>query len=102
MMQWGTRMAHGAQGRAGWMCARALAAACRAGGRGRTLGTRTGISPSSPHGVQQRRARARRSAAQLQASHTLSAGQEPCPPLEQRAPWPSEKSQRLRREGRVS
>ena len=39
MMQWGTRMAHGAQGRAGWMCARALAAACRAGGRGRTLGT---------------------------------------------------------------
>ena len=39
MMQWGTRMAHCAQGRAGWMCARALAAACRAGGRGRTLGT---------------------------------------------------------------
>ena len=82
-------------------CACASRGACGAGGRGRTLGTRTGISPSSPHGVQQRRARARRSAAQLQASHTLSAGQEPCPPLEQRAPWPSEKSQRLRREGRV-
>ncbi len=62
----------------------------------------TGISPSNLHGGQLRRARARRAAAQLQASCPLSAGQEPCPPLEQRAPWPSEKSQRLRREGRVS
>ena len=61
-----------------------------------------GLSPPSLHSGQVRRARARRTAAQLQASCPLSAGQEPCPPLEQRAPWPSEKSQRLRREGRVS
>ena len=87
-------------------CVRARCGACEAGGPGRTLGRAggwTGISPSNLHGGQLRRARARgRAAAQLQASCPLSAGQEPCPPLEQRAPWPSEKSQRLRREGRVS
>ena len=55
----------------------------------------TGISPSNLHGGQLRRARARRAAAQLQASCPVSAGQEPCLPLEQRAPWPSEKSQRF-------
>ena len=54
----------------------------------------TGISPSNLHGGQLRRARARRAAAQLQASCPLSAGQGPCPPLEQTALWPSEKSQR--------
>ena len=102
MMQWGTRMAHGAQGRAGWMCARALAAACRAGGRGRTLGTGLdGHKPVQPARRSTAPGSSGRAAAQLQASHPLSAGQEPCPPLEQRAPWPSEKSQRLRREGRV-
>ena len=87
-------------GRAGAR-ARAAAHAGRAGGAHLGHEGWTGMSPSSPHGVQQRRARARRTPAQLQASHTLSAGQEPCPPLEQRAPWPSEKSQRLRREGRA-
>ena len=104
MMQWGTRMAHGAQGRAGWMCARALAAACRAGGRGRTLGTGLdGHKPVQP---------ARRSTApgSSPARSSSAASQPPSerrpkalpPPLEQKAPWPSEKSQRLRREGRVS
>ena len=39
----------------------------------------TGISPSNLHGGQLRRARARRAAAQLQASCPVSAGQEPCP-----------------------
>ena len=55
---------------------------------------RPGISPSSLHSGIVRRARARRAAAQLQASCPLSAGQGPCPPLEQTALWPSEKSQR--------
>ena len=53
-----------------------------------------GLSPPSLHSGQVRRARARRTAAQLQASCPLSAGQGPCPPLEQTALWPSEKSQR--------
>ena len=94
-------------GRAGAR-ARAAAHAGRAGGAraGRTLGwvgRWTGRSPSNLHGGQLRRARARRAAAQLQASCPLSAGQGPCPPLEQTALWPSEKSQRdLRRAGRVS
>ena len=79
MMQWGTRMAHGAQGRAGWMCARALAAACRAGGRGRTLGTGLDghLSPSNLHGGQLRRARARRVVAQLQGASQLPSERRP-------------------------
>ena len=95
-------MARGPSGDRQGGCACASRGACGAGGRGRVFGQGwTGDSPSNLHGGQLRRARARRAAAQLQASHTLSAGQEPCPPLEQRAPWPSEKSQRLRREGRA-
>ena len=90
-------------------CARARRGACGAGrqgygggapwaglvvGRAEARPTCTAVNCAGlePAGAQQ---------LQLQASHTLSAGQEPCPPLEQRAPWPSEKSQRLRREGRV-
>ena len=98
MMQWGTRMAHGAQGRRDGQggCARVRSPrhAGQAGGGAPWAQGWTGISPSNLHGGQLRRARAQRAAAQLQASHPLSAGQEPCPPLEQRAPWPSEKSQR--------
>ena len=45
-----------------------------------------GLSPPSLHSGQVRRARARRTAAQLQASCPPSAGQEPSPPLEQKAP----------------
>ena len=45
-----------------------------------------GLSPPSLHSGQVRRARARRAAAQLQASCPPSAGQEPSPPLEQKAP----------------
>ena len=97
-------MANGARGQAGQLCVRTRRGTCGAGGRGRTLWAQgwTGISPSNLHGGQLRRARARRAAAQLQASCPLSAGQEPCLPLEQRALWPPEKSQRLRRDGRVS
>ena len=84
-----------ARGPAGRVCVREPRR-MRGGRAGAHLGHEgwTGISPSSPHGVQQRRARARRTAAQLQASCPLSAGQGPCPPLEQTALWPSEKSQR--------
>ena len=86
-----------ARGRAGRVhaqggCARACAAAHagQAGG-GAPLSAPwaqgwTGISPSSLHGGQLRRARARRAAAQLQGSCPPSAGQEPSPPLEQKAP----------------
>ena len=45
-----------------------------------------GLSPPSLHSGQVRRARARRASAQLQASCPPSAGQEPSPPLEQKAP----------------
>ena len=99
-MRQGGKSADGAVGRAGWMCAcapRRMRGGPAGVRRGRTLGwvgRWTGRSPSNLHGGQLRRARARRAAAQLQASCPLSAGQGPCPPLEQTALWPSEKSQR--------